>query len=124
MPRTPPLWQRDFFLVNCFVLRSLLASERSGVVKTFRCATKSYEMDASNAPTAKQGQYLAFIYYYTKLNGQPPAESDMQRYFGTTAPTVHKMVVTLCGRGFISRVPGRGRTIRLLVGRDAFPDLE
>ena len=31
-----PLWQRDFFLVNCFVLRSLLASERSGVVKTFR----------------------------------------------------------------------------------------
>ena len=36
-PRTPPLWQRVFFLVNCFVLRSLLASERSGVVKTFRC---------------------------------------------------------------------------------------
>ena len=36
MPRTPPLWQRDFFLVNCLVLRSLLASERSGVVKTFR----------------------------------------------------------------------------------------
>ena len=35
-PRTPPLWQRDFFLVNSFVLRSLLASERSGVVKTFR----------------------------------------------------------------------------------------
>ena len=35
-PRTPPLWQRDFFLVNCLVLRSLLASVRSGVVKTFR----------------------------------------------------------------------------------------
>ena len=35
-PRTPPLWQRDFFLVNCLVLRRLLASERSGVVKTFR----------------------------------------------------------------------------------------
>ena len=35
-PRTPPLWQRDFFLVNCFMLRSLSASERSGVVKTFR----------------------------------------------------------------------------------------
>ena len=37
-PRTPPLWQRDFFLVNCSVLRSLSASERSGVVKTFRRA--------------------------------------------------------------------------------------
>jgi hypothetical protein len=31
--------------------------------------------------TPRQGQYLAFIYYYTKLNGQPPAETDMQRYF-------------------------------------------
>ncbi|TWT92944.1 LexA family protein [Neorhodopirellula pilleata] len=81
-------------------------------------------MDASNKPTALQGQYLAFIYYYTKLNGLPPAESDMQRYFGTTPPTVHNMVVTLCDRGFISREPGRGRTIRLLIGRDAFPDLE
>lgn len=81
-------------------------------------------MDTSNKPTAKQGQYLAFIYYYTKLNGQPPAESDMQRYFGTTPPTVHNMVVTLCDRGFIAREPGRARTIRLLVERDALPDLE
>ena len=39
-PRTPPLWQCDFFLVNRRVLRSLLASVRSGVVKTFRCATQ------------------------------------------------------------------------------------
>ena len=29
--------------------------------------------------TPKQGQYLAFIYYYTKINGQPPAEHDMAR---------------------------------------------
>ena len=28
--------------------------------------------------TSKEGQYLAFIYYYTKLNGQAPAERDMQ----------------------------------------------
>ena len=27
--------------------------------------------------TAKQGQYLAFIYYYTKVNGIAPAESDL-----------------------------------------------
>jgi len=31
--------------------------------------------------TAKQGQYLAFIYYYTKVNGIAPAESDFERYF-------------------------------------------
>ena len=41
-PRTPPLWQREFFLVNCSVLRSLLASERSGVVKTFRYPLRDY----------------------------------------------------------------------------------
>jgi Mn-dependent DtxR family transcriptional regulator len=45
--------------------------------------------------TPRQGQYLAFIYYYTKLNGQPPAETDMQRYFRVSAPAVHQMVVTL-----------------------------
>ena len=39
-PRTPPLWQRGFSLVNCSVLRRLLAWVRSGVVKTFRCTTE------------------------------------------------------------------------------------
>ncbi len=45
--------------------------------------------------TDKQGQYLAFIYWYTKLNGRPPAEADMQRYFRVTPPSVHQMVLTL-----------------------------
>src|SRR5215471_3725511 len=45
--------------------------------------------------TEKQGQYLAFIYYYTKVNGQPPAEVDMRRYFRVTPPSVHQMVLTL-----------------------------
>lgn len=27
--------------------------------------------------TEKQGQYFAFIYMYTLVNGQPPAEADM-----------------------------------------------
>lgn len=74
--------------------------------------------------TAKQGQYLAFIYYYTKLNGYPPAESDMQRYFRVTPPTVHQMVVTLTERGLISREPGQPRSIQLLLPRDQIPDLE
>ena len=42
-PRTPPLWQRGFFLVNCFVLRRFLASMRSRVVKTFRWRTSQIE---------------------------------------------------------------------------------
>jgi Mn-dependent DtxR family transcriptional regulator len=74
--------------------------------------------------TDKQGQYLAFIYYYTKMNGRAPAELDMQRYFGVTAPSVHQMVVTLEANGLIERVPGQARSIRLLLPREALPDLE
>jgi repressor LexA len=36
--------------------------------------------------TQKQGQYLAFIYNYTKTNGRPPAEADMRRYFRHRSP--------------------------------------
>jgi len=74
--------------------------------------------------TRKQGQYLAFIYYYTKLNGIPPAEADIQRYFRTTAPTVHQMVLKLEEKGFISRKPRTPRSIRILLTRDQLPDLE
>ena len=74
--------------------------------------------------TPRQGQFLAFIYYYNKVNGRPPAEADMQRYFQVTAPSVHQMVVKLEDRGHIARVPGQGRSIRLLLTREQLPDLE
>jgi len=75
-------------------------------------------------PTAKQGQYLAFIFYYTKIHGFAPAESDMQGYFKVSPPSVHQMVLTLEANGFIERVAGRGRSIRLLIAREELPDLE
>jgi Mn-dependent DtxR family transcriptional regulator len=74
--------------------------------------------------TEKQGQYLAFIYYYTKVNGRAPAEADMQRYFRVTPPSVHQMVLTLEENGFIERILGQGRSIRLLIPREQLPDLE
>jgi Mn-dependent DtxR family transcriptional regulator len=74
--------------------------------------------------TPRQGQFLAFIYYYTKLNGIPPAETDMKRYFRISPPSVHEMVKTLERRGYISREPGMPRTIRLLLPREELPDLE
>ena len=73
--------------------------------------------------TPRQGQYLSFIYYYTKLNGQPPAEIDMQRYFRVLAPAVHQMVVSLEEKGYIERVPRQARSIRLLLAREDLPDL-
>jgi len=64
-------------------------------------------MATSSRPrfTETQGQYLAFIHAYALINGRPPAEADMQRFFGVTPPSVHNMVVELERRGLISRVP-------------------
>jgi len=76
------------------------------------------------AYTAKQGQYLAFIFYYTKIHGVAPAESDMQNYFKVSPPSVHQMVLTLEANGFIARIPGQGRSIRLLIAREELPDLQ
>lgn len=73
--------------------------------------------------TAKQGQYLAFIYYYTKLNGRSPAESDIQAYFKVTPPAVHNMILKLEKEGFITRIPRQPRSIKLLVTRAEIPDL-
>lgn len=79
---------------------------------------------SDNSPTVKQGQYLAFIHYYSKIMRQPPAETDFQRYFAVSPPSVHQMIVTLEKRGFISREPGKPRTIRVLLPREEIPDLE
>jgi repressor LexA len=53
--------------------------------------------------THKQGQYLAFIYYYTKVHGVAPAEAEIQRYFEVTPPSVHQMILTLERLGLITR---------------------
>ncbi len=74
--------------------------------------------------TRKQGQYLAFIYYYNKMYGRAPAEADMQRYFQVSPPSVHQMVLTLEKRGLIERVPGQARSIRIVLPREELPDLE
>jgi repressor LexA len=74
--------------------------------------------------TDLQGQYLAFIQTYTTLHGVAPAEADMQRFFRVTPPAVHRMVLALEQRRLLERVPGRSRSIRLLVSTDEIPKLE
>jgi repressor LexA len=74
--------------------------------------------------TEKQGQYLAFIYNYTVIHGEPPAEADMQRFFRVSPPTVHQMVLRLDEKGLISREPGEPRTIQVLVPPDKLPYLK
>jgi Mn-dependent DtxR family transcriptional regulator len=73
--------------------------------------------------TEKQGQYLAFIYYYTKIHREPPAESDMQQYFEVSPPSVHQMVLRLEEQGLITRVPGQPRTIKIAIPPEELPPL-
>ncbi len=71
--------------------------------------------------TEKQGQYLAFIYAYSRMFRRPPAETDMQRHFRVSPPSVHQMVLTLQRTGLIRRQPGVPRSIELLVARKTCP---
>ena len=73
--------------------------------------------------TDKQGQYLAFIHAYTLVIGRPPAETDLQRHFHVTPPSVHQMVLTLERIGLIRRRPGVARSIELLIAADRLPPL-
>jgi repressor LexA len=74
--------------------------------------------------TVKQGQYLAFIYYYSKIHGTPPAEADFHRYFRVTPPVVHQMIKTLHTHRFIDREPGKARSTKLRLTRAQLPDLD
>ena len=64
-------------------------------------------------PTKRQGDYLRFISKYIQQFGRAPAESDIQRHFLVSAPSVNQMMQTLEKRGFITRQPGVARSINL-----------
>lgn len=67
---------------------------------------------------------MAYIALYTKLHGRAPAEAEIHGYFKVTPPSVHNMIVTLERRGLISRIPGRARSIQVLVPRELLPPLD
>ena len=66
-------------------------------------------------PTKRQLEYLAFISKYIHRFGRAPAESDIQRHFLVSAPSVNQMMQMLERRGFITRQPRVPRSIRINV---------
>jgi len=68
---------------------------------------------SAQAFTEKQGQYLAFIYTYSHMFRRPPAETDIQRHFQVSPPSVHQMIVTLERNGLIQCQPGVARSIQV-----------
>lgn len=73
--------------------------------------------------TELQGQYLAFIHAYAKLNRRSPAQADIQRYFEVSPPSVHQMLLTLERLGLLRRTPGRARKLEVLVDPQDLPAL-
>jgi hypothetical protein len=65
-------------------------------------------------PTTRQREYLEFIAKYIGRFGRSPAESDIQRHFLVSAPSVNHMVQVLERKGFIERQPGVPRSIRVV----------
>ena len=83
-------------------------------------------MSTSSPPpkfTDKQGQYLAFIHAYTLVNRRPPAEADLERFFGVTPPTVHRMIIELEQRGLLRRLPRQPRSIEVALDPQELPRL-
>jgi len=72
----------------------------------------------------KQGQYLAFIYWYSQVHRRAPAEADFEAYFRVSPPSVHAMLKTLERRGFIKRGAGIARSIQLQLRPDQIPALD
>lgn len=85
---------------------------------------KSGTVRRTHGFTQKQGQYLAFIYVYSRMFRQAPAEADMQRHFAVTPPSVHQMVLGLERAGLVQRQPGVARSIVILVPPQDIPILE
>jgi SOS-response transcriptional repressor LexA len=74
---------------------------------------------AGSQPTARQREYLSFIRTFTDRWGIPPSFEEIARHFKTTTPSVNGMVKTLEARGFLARIPGAARTLRVLVPDEA-----
>jgi hypothetical protein len=97
-----------------FIDGSVLSIEptRTGLTASVEAPPRS-ATDAfpSTQPTLRQREYLRFIARYITRFGRPPAESDIQRHFLVSAPSVNQMIQALEKRGFITRQPGVPRSI-------------
>ena len=75
----------------------------------------SASKSAAQRPTKRQHEYLSFIAKYIARFGRAPAESDIERHFLVSAPSVNNMMQTLERCGYISRQRGVPRSIRICI---------
>ena len=61
-----------------------------GLLTRLESTSASAKQDTSQRPTKRQLEYLAFIAKYIHHFGRAPAESDMERHFLVSAPSVNQ----------------------------------
>jgi len=117
----------DFLRLDDDVLQAAARTSANLVPQLARGGPISYRSEpGSHSPhfTPRQGQFLAFLKWYCRLNRRSPAETDFVRYFRLTPPSVHSMIVKLDELGLITREPGVARSVRLAISEDEVPELE
>ncbi len=74
-----------------------------------------------NKFTQRQGQYLAYIFYYSRINRRAPAEADIQNYFKVSSASTHQMLRGLAEKQLIIKKPGQARSVTVLIPQDQLP---
>lgn len=97
----------------------IVVAGSDGLLAHVESATTPAARDDSHRPTKRQLEYLAFISKYIERFGRAPAESDIERHFLVSAPSVNQMMQMLERRGFITRQPGVPRSARLRIDLNA-----
>lgn len=96
----------------------LIGQLLGGLTIDFASHNRSSDCAVAVQPTPRQCEYLEFIKKYIARFGLSPAESDIQRHFLVSAPSVNQMMQRLERRGFIIRQRGVPRSIRLVEATD------
>ena len=96
---------------------SLVIEAASGNLNAAVEQTKTSNSSGTSAkqPTKRQLEYLSFIAKYVSRFGRAPAESDIERHFLVSAPSVNQMMRMLERQGFITRQLGVPRSARICI---------
>ena len=86
-----------------------------GLVAHVESATSRAAQREAQCSMKRKLEYLAFISKYIQRFGRAPAESDIERHFLVSAPSVNQMMRMRERRGFITRQPGVPRSTCLRI---------
>lgn len=105
-----------------------IAYKGIGVLETFNTIADLVAKQLNNwnglKYSPKQGHFLSYIYYYTKIHKYSPSQFEIAKYFNVSLSGVNQMLQALEKKGLVEFEGGNSECIRLLLKRNELPDLE